>query len=176
MPHQFSSFADARRQLPVTLCLVGLSVVGFLLLYLPVPVAVVSMFTFSPFELVAGQVQFQGQGGQLWRLITPVFLHFGLIHIIFNCLWLWEMGGLIELHLGKWYLLGLFFVFAIGSNSAQFVYSGPSLFGGMSGVVYGLLGFCWIYSIRRPEAGLLLPQPIVIFMLVWLVFCIRHQS
>ena len=42
-------------------------------------------------------------------------------------------------------------------------------FGGLSGVVYGLLGFCWIYSALNPKQPALVTTAIVGFMLVWLV-------
>ena len=59
----------------------------------------------------------------------------------------------------------------VGSNVAQYWYSGPSLFGGLSGVVYALLGYCWVYNVLLPGAGLGVPRGIIIFMLAWLVFC-----
>ncbi|MDF5668386.1 rhomboid family intramembrane serine protease, partial [Vibrio parahaemolyticus] len=41
--------------------------------------------------------------------------------------------------------------------------------GGLSGVVYALLGYLWILGYRLPHLGLPLPKPIIVFMLVWLV-------
>jgi GlpG protein len=68
-------------------------------------------------------------------------------------------------------LLALVCFCGAGSNAAQGWYSGPVLFGGMSGVVYGLLGFCWIHNLLLPDRFLEVPRGIIIFMLVWLVFC-----
>ncbi|MCC5855207.1 MAG: rhomboid family intramembrane serine protease [Idiomarina sp.] len=104
---------------------------------------------------------------QPWRIVTPAFLHFSAMHLVFNLFWWWYLGGRIELHLGSKALIGLFFFTAIVSNLAQFMLSGPN-FGGLSGVVYGLLGFSTIMSLGR-GGPLWLPSGLVIFMVAWLV-------
>lgn len=110
------------------------------------------------------------QAGQYWRLITPIFIHFGLLHIAFNSLWLWELGGAIERVSQAWKLGALVLLIGLGSNLAQFVYGGP-MFGGMSGVVYGLLGYVWAYGRFNPNARLILNQYVMIMMLVWFAVC-----
>ena len=102
------------------------------------------------------------------RLLGPAFLHFSWLHIVFNTMWWWQLGGDIEARLGKGVLLQLFFVSAIVSNVAQYLVSGPN-FGGLSGVVYAVLGFVWWMSWLRPDKGLRLNNAIVGFMLIWLV-------
>lgn len=157
---------------PVTLALLVLSVLGFLLVYLPLPFAWVGHFTFSPFEVRGEHIRFGEMGGQYWRLLTPAFLHFGWLHIVFNGLWLWELGHRVELTLGSRVLLGLFLLVALLSNTAQHLFSGPGIFGGMSGVVYGLLGFSWVAGRLRPAWGFEPPRPIMLLMVGWLVVCL----
>ncbi|MDJ0878556.1 MAG: rhomboid family intramembrane serine protease [Halieaceae bacterium] len=154
----------------MTLVLIVLSVIGFLAVYVG-PLSWIATLTFNEFTLEERQVVFHPSPGEYWRIITPIFLHFGWLHITFNCLWLWELGALIEQRLGGVLLLALVLLCGSGSNIAQAIYSGPSLFGGMSGVVYALLGFCWVYNALLPDGRLWVPRPIIIFMLVWLVFC-----
>jgi GlpG protein len=108
--------------------------------------------------------------GQVWRLLTPIFLHFGVLHILFNMLWLRDLGSMIENRLGTLYLLLLVVVVGVGSNMAQYFVTGNSQFGGMSGVVYGLLGFIWMKGRYDPGSGLYLHQSTVAMMLIWLVF------
>ncbi|MGO2478290.1 MAG: rhomboid family intramembrane serine protease, partial [Pseudoalteromonas sp.] len=69
---------------------------------------------------------------------------------------------------GKLTLVGLFLVTAFISNWVQFLLVGPN-FGGLSGVVYGLLGFCWVYSLLNPKQPPLVTNSVVGFMLIWLV-------
>lgn len=109
--------------------------------------------------------------GQFWRMLTPIFLHFGLLHIVFNMLWFWEFGRRIEGRLGSVFFASLVFVLGVGSNTIQSLFSKGAIFGGMSGVIYGLLGFCWLWDKVNPKAHFNLPPGIVGFMLIWLVLC-----
>jgi GlpG protein len=109
--------------------------------------------------------------GQIWRLFTPMFIHFGIIHLFFNMLWLWDLGSMIEARRGTWMLLVLVLVIAALSNVAQYKVSGPT-FGGMSGVVYGLLGYIWMQGRYNPAAGLALHPQTVTMMIVWFFLCL----
>jgi len=160
------------RRAPVTLGLVILSMVGFGMVYLNAPMEWLAQLTFSPFRISGDQIQFYESSGQYWRLITPAFIHFGWLHIVFNSLWLWDLGSKVERVMGGFNMLALFLVIALVSNVAQFVFGGPSLFGGMSGVVYGLLGFSWVGPILQPRWRIQPAPGIMIFMVGWLVACI----
>jgi len=109
--------------------------------------------------------------GQVWRLFTPMFLHFGLMHFVFNMLWLLDLGAIIERRLGSLALLAIVLCVAALSNLAQFYWNGPN-FGGMSGVVYGLFGYVWVKSRVEPQLGMRLHQQTITVMLIWLVVCI----
>jgi GlpG protein len=111
--------------------------------------------------------------GQIWRLFTPMFLHFGFLHIFFNMLWLRDLGSMIEARKSSWMLLVLVFVIAGTSNFAQYLVDGPT-FGGMSGVVYGLLGYIWMQGKFNPASQLSLEPQTVIFMIVWFFLCLFH--
>jgi GlpG protein len=109
--------------------------------------------------------------GEIWRLFTPMFIHFGPLHILFNMLWLRDLGSMIEGRQTSWHLAILALVIAAGSNLAQFYVSRSAVFGGMSGVVYGLLGYVWIRGKLDPGSGLFLHRSTVVMMMIWLVLC-----
>ncbi|GAA6205033.1 rhomboid family intramembrane serine protease GlpG [Thalassotalea sp. SU-HH00458] len=103
-----------------------------------------------------------------FRLIGPVFFHFSLLHIAFNTMWWWQLGGSIEKVMGKAELIQLFLLSAIVSNLGQFIVSGPN-FGGLSGVVYAVVGYVWWAGWLAPEKGLVLSKAIIGFLLFWLL-------
>ncbi|VAX42141.1 Rhomboid protease GlpG [hydrothermal vent metagenome] len=101
--------------------------------------------------------------GEVWRLITPIFLHFSVIHILFNMMWLRDLGQVIEFRQGSLRFLLMVLVIALFSNLAQYLWSGP-VFGGMSGVVYGLFGYLWMKSKYDPASGFYMPPNIIFWM------------
>ncbi|GGO71826.1 rhomboid family intramembrane serine protease GlpG [Bowmanella pacifica] len=105
---------------------------------------------------------------QWWRLLGPAFLHFSALHIVFNLLWWAMLGSQIEDKFGSVNLLLIFVLTALFSNYAQYLHTGPN-FGGLSGVVYGVMGFVWWCGWLRPQWGLSLSKPLVGFILFWLV-------
>lgn len=108
--------------------------------------------------------------GQAWRLITPIFLHFGIIHLLFNLLWLRDLGGMIEHFRGTALLALLVVVSGVTGNLAEYMWSGPT-FGGMSGVVYGMFGYVWIKGKYEPWQPLQLNPTVITIMLGWLIVC-----
>jgi GlpG protein len=113
---------------------------------------------------------------QPWRLVTPIFLHIGIQHFLFNMIALFVFGSQIEMRRGAWFLLLLTLAIAIASNLGQYLWTYDAAgngrnFGGMSGVVYGLFGFIWMKSRLDPGSRLYLSQGSVFWMLGWLLLC-----
>lgn len=135
--------------------------------------AVTRWLTIASYERTDGLVRWDGladlMSGQLWRLVTPIFVHFGLLHILFNMLWLKQLGTMVEQRQSPRFLALFVLATAVIPNTAQYLVSGNPLFGGMSGVVFALLGYIWIRSKVDPRSGYALPQFIVIWMMAWLV-------
>src|SRR5947209_20418782 len=103
--------------------------------------------------------------GEVWRLVTPIFIHLGPLHLFFNMLWLLDLGSMIEVRQGTWRFALLILGTAIISNLAQLYLVGPD-FGGMSGVVYGLLGYAWMKGKFDPSAGIFVHPQTVTMMLI----------
>jgi GlpG protein len=123
-------------------------------------------FLLGAFEPIYTTLQFNPSQPLTW--LTPAVVHFSAMHIVFNLIWWVSLGDNIEKQCGKLSLIGLFVITALISNWAQYLIVGPN-FGGLSGVVYGLLGFCWIYSFLNPSKPALVSTGIIGFMLIWLV-------
>lgn len=158
---------------PVTLVLLVLSALGALIGMDIVGGHFLPWLTFQPFGLSQAGPQYgawaEAMGrGEIWRLLTPAFLHFGLFHILFNGLWLWELGRRLEALQGRVHYLLFVVLTAIAANLTQFA-GGPSVFGGMSGVVYALIGYIWMRQKFDPHPSLAVPPGIIGFMLGWLI-------
>jgi rhomboid protease GlpG len=109
--------------------------------------------------------------GEFWRLFTPILIHpGGLFHLAVNLLWLFDLGGMIERRQGSIRFSLLVLGLAAVSNLTEYYVSGP-LFGGLSGVVFGLLGYIWMRSRVDPASGLSLHPQVIILMLVWFFLC-----
>jgi len=104
--------------------------------------------------------------GQIWRTISPIFLHMGILHILFNMLWLKSLGDMFEHVFGKVFYLLFILVVALFSNILQYYFKGP-MFGGMSGVIYGFLGFIWVYKKLNKDFEYPLPKSDVVIMFLW---------
>lgn len=123
--------------------------------------------------------------GEIWRLVTPIFIHHGVFHLIFNMYWLFVLGAQIENRFGTLWYAALVLGSAAISNLIQCLVpdsvggSVPvpvgqyvvNLLGGMSGVNYALFGFIWMRILYDPRCGLQLGQFTVVILLGWLVFC-----
>jgi GlpG protein len=112
--------------------------------------------------------------GEFWRLFTPVLIHSKdgfWLHLLFNMIWLLDLGSLIEGRQSTGRLGWLVVVIAIGSNLFQYYLDGPAFFG-MSGVVYGLLGYVAVKGRLDPASGLVIHPQKVVLMMIWFFLCL----
>ena len=154
--------------IPVTCLFIGISVAVTLLANVPALTPMISKLYFSTYF---GKAFPEIRAGEVWRLVTPIFLHGGLLHLLFNMLWLYQLGGQIETQESSRSIAVMVLVFASLCNTAQYLVSGP-LFVGMSGVVYGLLGYIWMMTRFQVGTRYMLSEQTVLLMLLWLGLCL----
>ena len=109
--------------------------------------------------------------GEIWRLITPALLHHDLLHLGFNMWWLYQLGGKVEKVESRFFYIVLLLVIAAFSNVAYYLVAGPN-FEGMSGVIYGLVGYLWAKESMGLRASYGLDPSLVRFFIIWYIFCL----
>ncbi len=157
---RFSYLQTLRSQAgPLTLSVMVLCIAIYILMQIVGDAAVMSWLAWPRDE---------SQYLQLWRWVSHGFLHFSLLHILFNLMWWWYLAGQMEKRLGTSKLLVLTVVSALFSGWGQSLFSGVN-FGGLSGVVYALMGYVWLTGERAPERGISLPRGLMAFSVLWLI-------
>jgi GlpG protein len=154
--------------MPVTIALIALSILATLASGLPGLGGLTRLLYFS--EYLGGNFP-EIVHGQIWRLVTPIFLHGGIWHLLFNMMWIYQLGGAMEIHEGSRFLLLFTVLISILVNSAEYLATGP-LFIGMSGVVYAMLGYAWIMSRHQYNSPYELGPGTTFIMMAWLVLCL----
>jgi GlpG protein len=169
------------RRRPLTMALVAVSVIVFLLQNSQWGPSVREELHFASYYVDAkGQLDdglSDMRHGEIWRLVTPIFMHGNIIHILFNMSCLSYFGTSIEIRRGTLRFAGLVLISAILSNVGQFMWmertdpGKPHFFLGFSGVGYALFGYIWMKSLYEPEQGMIIHPNNVNIMLGWLVLC-----
>lgn len=111
------------------------------------------------------------QQGEVWRLFTPMLVHMDFLHVLFNMMWLLDLGSMVEDRKGTFFILLFILLTSAASNLAQYYTSGP-FFGGMSGVNYALFGYIWMKGRFDRSAGLSLHKTTVVSLIVWYFICL----
>ena len=139
-------------------------------------IAIIEPFTFTKISISnQGFLSFSSAErtylieNQWWRLITPMFLHFSFAHLAFNCLWIYVLGEKIERVDGKLIFTLIIILTGVFSNLLQYFWTSSSLFGGLSGVIYGMLGYCLVMEMESNYDKYGLPPGLYLFMIAWLI-------
>jgi GlpG protein len=158
---------------PMTTILLLLTLLVAVITQLGGDIKTVGYFSISPFDIRNGHIYFYDLSevlskGEYWRIFTPTLLHFSVLHIVFNTLWIWEIGSKLERILGSIVWSVGVAIIAVLSNVLQYEISGYPLFGGLSGVVYGLIGFAWLLPILNKRWPIIISKQLMAFFAVWL--------
>ncbi len=140
---------------PATALVVVFAFCGYLVGDVFKELALFRFFSFSPWRDLFVSFEF-------WRLVTPTFLHFTVIHFTLSGLCVFILGKKLETRLGIQHYLVLFLVAAVGGNILQFSMSSTVLFGGLSGVLYGYIGFLSASNFVYRDPLLVLPRIILV--------------
>lgn len=171
---------EKAKRVPVTFAIIGACVVVAMWTQLGA-----NQVNSDPFGFVSGRHQMDEEwdfadpndamvdirNGQYWRLVAPILLHLGPIHLLFNMLWLNQLGGQVEARKGPLKYIAMIIALAVFSNLFQVYGSKYPFFGGMSGVVYGLFGYVWMKSRFDPDERFYIDPGTVVMMLAWFAVC-----
>lgn len=108
--------------------------------------------------------------GELWRLLTSIFPHVGVLHLIFNVYWLWVFGSLVEETYGHLRTVALIVLFAAIPNAFEFALLDGGV--GLSGVGYGLFGLVWVLSRKDARFADAMDSKTVQLFVGWFFLCI----
>ncbi len=89
--------------------------------------------------------------GQVWRLVTPIFLHIGLLHLAFNSYAIYVIGPQIECFFGPYRFLSIYILSGIYGVLMSFALS-PAPSAGASGAIFGLIGTQAVFFYRYRNA------------------------
>jgi GlpG protein len=157
---------------PVTFGMIGVCIVVALVTELGNRADMVSHLTIASFERSGGMLRWYGYrdllDGQVWRVITPIFIHFGPFHLLFNSFWMNDLGAPTERIQGSFRHVLFVLWSAALSNVAQLAFGHSPTFGGMSGIVYAYVGYLWARGRADPGSGVYLPGRLVLFFVAWM--------
>jgi membrane associated rhomboid family serine protease len=104
---------------------------------------------------LGAMVPFLVATGEYWRLVTAMFLHVGVIHLLLNSYGLFLFGSLVEGVFGSVRFVAIYLVTGFFASAASFAFGGPNrVAAGASGAIFGLLGAWLAYNWRRRELSL----------------------
>lgn len=108
--------------------------------------------------------------GAYWAYITSCFVHYDLIHAVFNVYWLFMLGQVLEQEIGPKKMLFITLLACVVTSGFEFLFSEDTGIG-FSGVLYCFLGFMWASRNQHPSFRAFLTKELWTTFLVWLVLC-----
>ena len=110
------------------------------------------------------------QKGEWYRFITPVFLHFSVLHLGFNCMVIWILGRVAEIMYDPAKLLTLYMACGIVASATSYAWhvNDPAISAGASGAAFGLFGLVGVFAFKRGLDDL--KRTVIQWVLINLVF------
>lgn len=107
--------------------------------------------------------------GELWRIITSVFIHIGIIHLIMNMYALLFIGSLLEPLIGKYKFLLVYILTAIAASTSSLWWNTFSVSAGASGAIFGLFGVFISFLIFN-QVDKNIRKPMLMYLSIYLGF------
>ena len=86
---------------------------------------------------------------EIWRFVTPVFIHIGILHLVLNSYALWIVGQQVERLYGSARFVTLYVVMGIAGVVGSYLFSPNALSAGASGAIFGLFGVLFVFGVRH---------------------------
>ena len=103
--------------------------------------SIIGYATYGPNDTVLHGIA----AGEWWRLVTAMFLHYGVLHLLMNMYALWILGRELEAVLGRLRFVGLYLLAGLGGNVAAYLFSAPNAAtAGASTAVFGLMAATFV--------------------------------
>lgn len=154
---------------PITWLLIALGGLGYASVAGPIAFLYESL-TYTPVKVIGTKLLVEKwQWAEPWRVFTPVFLHFSIAHIVFNAAAMLQIGSWIERLWGLRFYALLCVISGVAGNVLQYSWSESPMFGGLSGIVFGLFTFNGVTQYLNPEKVFPLPKGMYIMLAVWLM-------
>jgi len=140
----------------VTYAIIGFTVFVYVLQLLSVGILGYAANQIDWLEVYGARFNAAIRMGELWRFITPVFLHGSIPHIFFNMYALFSIGSLLEKHFGHARFALLYFLGAFSGNVFSFLFTGENGYSvGASTAIFGLIAaeVIFFYQNRKLFGG-----------------------
>jgi membrane associated rhomboid family serine protease len=139
----------------VTFALIGINVGVYLLqLLMGGQINGTGSWIYEKGVLVSTAVDSSGQvvgvaEGEWWRLVTAMFLHYGILHLGMNMLVLWIIGPPLEEYFGHGRYLLVYLVSGLAGSAGALIWSPNALTVGASGAIWGIMGAALVLEGRK---------------------------
>lgn len=110
--------------------------------------------------------------GEYWRLLTSMFLHIGLIHLLVNAYALYQLGALFETWVGSGRMAVVYLASGLAGSAASLYFTlapagGNGLSAGASGAIFGILGALISFLLRRRDRLTAAAKGLLVQLLFW---------
>ena len=121
------------------------------------------------------------EGHEYYRIISSLFLHFGISHLLNNMVMLGALGWNLEMEVGRVRFLLIYFISGIGGNFislySNIVHKENVVSAGASGAVFGLMGaLLYVVILNRGRVGRLTERGMLIMVVLSLYFGITSSG